>query len=181
MKSRMLVVLVMSALLCACGKSREEELKEQHSKGAELVEDKAAMAKGLGDALQKDGKDAACSLTQGIGGVVKGMAQGVDSLEADFKIQLSDSAKSQQLKAERAVLQEKNAEGQKGLKVYVQSAQAFKGKLQLRASDDKGSEIGRSQKVEQNLAADDAAYIDFRFDAATPLSRVAQFTIYTVQ
>ncbi|MFC7422156.1 hypothetical protein ACFQNF_20060 [Iodobacter arcticus] len=181
MKNRILAALTLGLLLSACGQSREEELKEQHSKGAELVEDKAAMAKGLGDALQKDGKDAARSITQGVGGVMKGMAQGVDFVEADFKIQLSESAKSKQLKAERAVLQEKNADGQKGLKVYVLSEQAFNGKLQLRALDEKGNELGRSQKVEQTLAADDANYVDFRFDAATPLSRVAQFVIYSTQ
>jgi hypothetical protein len=180
MRNRLIAALLLSLLATACSKTREEQLKEEHSKGAELIEDKAALAKGVGDALQKDGKAAALSITQGVGGVVKGVAQGVDTVQADFKVELNDSAKTKQLSAQRAVLQDKNVDGEKGLKVYIASVQAYQGRLHLRALDDKGVEVGRSNKVEKSLDADDAAYVEFRFDSATPLSRVSQFVLYAI-
>ncbi|WP_194114820.1 hypothetical protein [Chitinilyticum piscinae] len=178
MNKRMMAALLLALLATACSKTREEELQEQHSKGAELVEDKAAMAKGVGDALQKDGKAAAESVTAGVGNLVKGVAKGVDQVEASYKIELHDSAKGKQLKAERAVMIDKDVDGQKGIKAYIISPQALNGQLQLRALDEKGQEIGRSSKVAKTFEADDAAYVEFRFDPATPFSRIDRLVVY---
>lgn len=64
------------------------------------------------------------------------------------------------------------------LKAYVKSAQNFNGKLHVRGTEDKGREVGRSAKAERKLEADDAEYIEFEFDNATPMSRVTKWTLY---
>lgn len=174
-----IVLLTMLALLTAgCGKSREEELREQQSKGAELVEDKAAMAKGIGEALKTEGKEAAKVLTEGVGGLAKGVAEGVDRVESSYQVLVHEEASKKSLSASRAVAFATGDQERKGVKVYVMSKDAFKGSLQLRAFDAQGSEIGRSAKVDGVLTADDATYIPFLFDAATPMSRVVRIVVH---
>lgn len=174
------LIVMLALLLGACGKSREQELKEQHDTGAEVVEDKAALIKGAGDALKKDGKDAAESLSAGVGSLIKGVAGGVDQAQSDFKVHVSDAAKSHALSVTRIVMSDVASSAGKGVKVYVTSARTFKGRLQLRAFDAKDIEIGRSGKVDSALEADDALYVEFLFDNATPLSRVDHFVVHTL-
>ncbi|XZG68992.1 hypothetical protein ACTSKR_10035 [Chitinibacteraceae bacterium HSL-7] len=164
--------------LVGCGQSREEELQAQHTKGAELVEDQAALVQGVGDALQKEGQAAAESVTAGVGHLVKGIAQGVDKVESAYAIETSSNASAQQLRAERAVMISKDVDGKKGIKAYVFSANALKGTLHLRALDAKGQEVGRSLKVDTAFDADDAAYVEFRFDPATPFSRINKLVLH---
>lgn len=180
MLHRIGVMVMLALLLAACGKSREEELQEQHSKGAEVVEDQAALIKGAGDALKKDGKDAAESISAGVGSLIKGVAGGVDQVQSDFKVSVSEGAKKQALSVTRIVMSDATSSAGKGVKVYVTSAQAFKGRLQLRAFDGKNIEIGRSGKVDSALEADDALYVEFLFDNATPLSRVDHFVVHAL-
>lgn len=175
-----IAVGVLSAICVLAGcKSREEQIEAERSKGAEMVEDKAALVKGVGQALQNDGQKAAAEITAGVGKVFGGVAEGVDrSYEA--KIGVDASASGRQLKSERAVRLGADGEKRDGVKVYVLSAQVFKGKLQLRALDSKGTEVGRSDKIDSELGADDASYIEFRFDSATPMSRVDKFVLYAL-
>ena len=180
MLHRISVVVMLALLLGACGKTREEELKEQHDMGAAVVEDKAALVKGAGDALKKDGKEAAESISAGVGSLIKGVAGGVDQVQSDFKVSVSDSAKSRSLGVTRIVISEGSAAADKGVKVYVTSSQAFKGQLQLRAFDARNIEIGRSAKVDGTFGADDALYVEFLFDTATPLSRVDHFVVHAL-
>lgn len=180
MLHRICLVVMSALLLAACGQSREEELKEEHDKGAEVVEDKAALIKGAGEALKKDGKDAAESLSAGVGSLIKGVAGGVDQAQSDFKVSVSDGASSRALSVTRIVMSDATASAGKGVKVYVTSGQSFKGRLQLRAFDGKNVEIGRSAKVDSALDADDALYVEFLFDNATPLSRVDHFVVHAL-
>lgn len=173
------MLLMLAFLLQACGKTREEELKEEHSKGAEMIENKAAVVQGAGEALKKNGADAAQSLSEGLGNVVKGVAGGVDKAESSFAISVHADAAAKKLSANRIVVSSKPGEG-KAVKVYVLSADAYKGKLQLRAFDGKAVEIGRSNKVVSDLSKDDAAYVEFDFDEATPFSRINNFVLYAL-
>lgn len=176
---RLLALLILAFLLQACGKTREEELKAEHDKGAELVENKAAVVQGVGDALKKNGSTAAESLSEGLGSVVKGVAGGVDKVESSFAISVHADAAAKKLSANRIVMSDKSGTA-KAVKVYVLSAEAYKGKLQLRALDGKGVEIGRSSKVDSDLGKDDAAYVEFEFDEATPFSRVNKFVLHVL-
>lgn len=176
---RFCVLLALALLLQACGKTREEELKAEHDKGAELIENKAAVVQGVGDALKKNGSSAAESLTEGLGGVVKGVAGGVDKVESGFAISVHADATAKKLTANRIVKSDKGGTI-KAVKVYVLSAEAYKGKLQLRALDSKDVEIGRSSKVDADLGKDDAAYVEFEFDEATPFSRVNKFVLHVL-
>lgn len=180
MLHRLVVGLMLALLVTACGKTREEELKEQHDKGAEAVEDRAALLKGAGDALKKDGKEAAESLSEGIGSVVKGVGSGVDRAQSNFKVGVSDSARARSLGVTRIVISDNAATGGKAVKVYVTSDKPFKGRLQLRAFDAGNIEIGRSGKVDGNFDPDDALYIEFLFDQATPITRVNSFLLYAL-
>ncbi|MDP5238929.1 hypothetical protein Q9Q94_05275 [Uliginosibacterium sp. 31-16] len=180
MKKALIAFCIVGAACAMAGcKNREEQLEAERSKGAEMVEDKAALVKGVGQALQNDGKKAAAEITTGVGKVFGGVAEGVDRAH-EAKIALDASASGRQLKSERAVLLGADGEKKDGVKVYVLSAQAFKGKLQLRAVDGKGSEVGRSDKIDSDLGADDASYVEFRFDSATPMSRVDKFVLYVL-
>lgn len=176
---RIAVLLMLAVLLQACGKTREEELKEEHDKGAEMIENKAAVVQGVGDALKNNGSNAAQSLSEGLGSVVKGVAGGVDKAESSFAIGVHADAAAKKLSANRIVMSDKSS-GVKAVKVYVLSAEAYKGKLQLRALDGKNVEIGRSNKIEGDLSKDDAAYIEFEFDEATPFSRVNKFVLHVL-
>jgi hypothetical protein len=177
MQIRLITIMCLALAAAACSKSREEEIKEQQSMGAELIEDKAAMAKGAGEALKSDGKDSAAVLTEGIGNVLKGVADGVDRVESDYQISMHEGAVSKSLMADR-VVPVSGAPDNKGLKVYVKSQKAYKGELQIRAFDAKGIEVGRSNKVASTLTDDDAQYVEFSFDSATPMSRVAKFILH---
>lgn len=176
MKIRSIAIVCLALAATACSQSREEEIKEQQSLGAELVEDKAALAKGAGEALKSEGKDSAATLTEGIGNVFKGMADGVDRVESDYQIDLHDGATTKTLSAGRAVAG--TGSGVKSLKVYLKSEKAYSGDLQIRAFDEKGMEVGRSNKVPGVLSDDDAQYLEFSFDSATPMSRVAKFVLH---
>jgi len=179
-KKALIAICVLSAACALAGcKNREEQLEAERSKGAEMVEDKAAMVKGVGQALQNDGKKAAAEITTGVGKVFGGVAEGVDRAY-EAKIVVDASASARKLGSERAVRLGADGEKKDGVKVYVLSGEAFKGKLQLRALDGKGVEVGRSDKVESTLDADDASYVEFRFDSATPMSRVEKYVLYAL-
>lgn len=180
LKHRIGVAVLLCLLLGACGKTREEELQAEHDKGAELVENKAALLKGAGDALHKDGKQAAESLSTGVGSLIKGVAGGVDQVQSDYKVSVSDAAKSLSLSATRVVVSDAASSEGKSIKIYLSSVQAFKGRLQVRAYAADGAELGRSNKVESALEADDALYVPFLFDEATPLSRIDRFVVHTL-
>lgn len=180
MLKQFLIVALVVSCVAGCSKPREEELKEQRTKGAEMVENKAAVAGGVGDALKKEGADAAKKLVEGVGNVVKGAAEGVDKAESSFALELNESAANKQLSAQRATLATVPEKGEKGIKVYVMSKTAYTGTLQLRALDKEGVEVGRSKKADAKLGADDAAYIEFHFDDATPFSRVQKFVVHAL-
>ncbi|WP_137938611.1 hypothetical protein [Chitinivorax sp. B] len=161
--------------LVAC-KPHEEQVKEKHTAGQQLVEKEAALAKGVGEALQKDGQSAAEELAAGAGSLLKGIAKGVDRAE-ELTIVLDGSSSGKGLKVTRSQYVGSGQESDT-LKLYVMSAQAYSGKLHLRAFDDKDAEVGRSDKVEAKLDADDAKYVEFKFDDATPVSRVKKFVLF---
>ncbi|GAA5162764.1 hypothetical protein [Viridibacterium curvum] len=169
------IAALMPALL-AC-KSREEEIAAEHAKGTALVEDKAARVKGIGEALQNDGQKAAAELTTGVGKVISGVTQGVDRAK-EARITADEGAVKLGLSSDRAVLDVAGKDGQNILKAYVKSAREFKGTLHLRGFDSSNREVGRSAKEERGLGVDDAEYIAFTFDPATPMNRVEKWVLF---
>jgi hypothetical protein len=66
--------------------------------------------------------------------------------------------------------------------VYAVFGKPFSGGLQLRAKSAEGTELGRSPaSAKLTYAADSAEYLSFKFDARTPLSNAAQFTLHGVE
>jgi hypothetical protein len=53
------IVLLMSLFICLSCKTHEEKIKNANEDGKFLVEEKTSYAKGVGEALSKDGKEAA--------------------------------------------------------------------------------------------------------------------------
>ncbi|WP_143707459.1 hypothetical protein [Uliginosibacterium sp. TH139] len=174
--TKLTYLLALALCLTAC-KSREEEIAAEHAKGTALVEDKAARVKGIGEALQSDGQKAAAELSTGVGKVIGGVTQGIDRAK-EAKITTDDGAAKLGVSSDRAVLEVNGKEGQNTLKAYVKSAQAFKGSLHLRGFDNNNREVGRSAKEERSLAADDAEYVAFTFDSATPMNRVEKWVLF---
>lgn len=166
-KLRTQAVCALAALmLLACGKDEPKP---------SAAEEAVKVVSSAGDTLKDGGKDAAKNLTEGLGQVVKGVAQGVDSVDSDFKVEMDATAAKHELSAKRATISDHD---KKNVKVYFISKGKFEGELQLRAFDAKGEEIGRSGKLAGKLGADDAQYMEFQFDQATPLSRVGKFVVF---
>ncbi len=171
-----LSVLALSLIVGGC-KSREEQLEAERTQGAKLVEDQAAKAKGIGQALQNDGQKAAEEVAAGVGKVFSGVTQGLDRA-AEVHIVVDGGAEKLGLKSERAVLEVGSSGSKNALKAYVLASQKFKGTLHVRGLDAHNREVGRSAKVEYALDADDAQYLHFEFDAATPMTRVAKWVLW---
>ena len=64
------------------------------------------------------------------------------------------------------------------VKVYLTFADGYTGKLQLRAYNDKGLELGRSDKSDRlKLGKDEAGWYSFRLPHETPFENVSRFTL----
>lgn len=155
--------------LVAC-KSREEKLKAAEEKGRELADTKARLVKGVGESLKTEGKAGAEALTQGVGEVVKGVGKGFDASLNEVKVSVSQTLSAKGLQATRASKKEHT------IAVYVILDQGFSGALILRALDSKQVEVGRAT-VKVNETAGAARYVEFPFDAHTPMAAVASFEL----
>lgn len=177
MKHLIFIAAVGLCLATSGCKSREEELAAEHGKGVKLVENKAAQVQGVGEALQSQGQKAAAELSTGVGKVIGGVAQGIDRAK-ETSIAADATASQLGLSSDRAVVQFGEKNQNITLKAYIKATQSFNGSLHVRGLDGQGREVGRSTKAERKLDADDAKYVEFEFDAATPMARVAKWTLF---
>jgi hypothetical protein len=168
--TRIVFVVAVAMLALSC-KTREERLNAAEEKGKEVVEVKARIAKGAGEALQGEGKNAAEELAAGAGQLVKGVGKGFEKGTA-LRLAVSADLGTKGVEATRASRESKSDKpDQKIVTVYVVLKGPFTGSLELLALDSEKKEVGRASAKLAEAAAT-AKYVDFAFDARTPLEAV---------
>lgn len=171
----LLPVLSLCALSACLCKSREEKLNDAEDQGNLLAATKARMAKGVGEAMKKEGKEAAETVTQGVGEMVKGVGAGVEKGLLEVKLEVQGDLSAKGVTANRAARGEAGAR-EHSITVYVATEKPYTGTLELRAYDEQDREAGRVQvKVEEAQAT--AKYLDFEFDKRTPLLTAKRFEL----
>lgn len=177
MRSLMFAAAVTVLSLSGC-KSREEKLKDAEEEGNLLVATKAKLIKGAAEAVKKEGKEAAETLAEGTGQVVKGIGTGIEKGFKEVKIAAHESLAPQGLTATRATRGEDGTAAHT-VTVYMTFEKAWTGAVELRAYDAEDREVGRA-KVELAEKESNAHYVDFVFDARTPLLTTAKFDLRAV-
>lgn len=171
---RLIGLLVFTCLATGC-KSREEKLQAAEEQGNLLAATKARVVKGVGEALKTDGKEAAQSVTEGSGEVVKAVGAGFDKSLSQVKLAVHQELQPKGVGATRAARQDAAA-ARHSVSVYVTVDKPYSGPLELRAYDAANLEIGRA-KVELNEKESTAKYVDFQFDPRTPLLTADHFEL----
>jgi hypothetical protein len=91
-KLKLLIICIVSvSLFSAC--SREARNKRAQDTGQTIVEEKGSFIKGVGDGLKGVGKDAAESISEGIGEVLKGGNEGLDKSLVKKEVRVSEDLK----------------------------------------------------------------------------------------
>ena len=164
---RLLIIAFTAVSLSACCcKSREEKLNAAEDDGNLIVATRARLLKGVGEAVKKEGKEAAETLAEGGGEVVKGLGQGIEKGLMEVKFKPHESVASNGLGVTRT------ARGEQGtaahtITAYVTFEKGFAGTLEMRAYDSENREVGRA-KLDTD-EKEGARYMDFTFDERTPL------------
>ncbi|HTF80821.1 MAG TPA: hypothetical protein VL947_03815 [Cytophagales bacterium] len=173
-----LLILTTTLLLVSC-LSKEEKMQKAEEEGNTIVAIKSKFAKGVGDALKKEGKEASESLSEGVGEVVKGTSSGIDKSINQARVSALDSASFHSIfnigRTEKYFNEEHKT---KKVTIYLICNKDFKGKVKLKAYDSSQNEIGRST-IDVQIKEDEAQYFDFAFDNRTPLLQADFFTIET--
>lgn len=173
---RLLILAVTAASLSACCcQSREEKLKAAEDDGNLLVATKARLLKGAGEAVKKEGKEAAETLAEGGGELVKGLGTGIEKGLMEVKLTPHETVAANGLGVSRA------ARGEQGtaahtITAYVTFEKGFAGTLEMRAFDTQDREVGRA-KVDSDEKESGAKYVDFTFDQRTPLMTAGHFEL----
>lgn len=173
----MRMLLLLSAVLassCFC-KSREEKLKDAEDEGNLLVATKAKLLKGAAEAVKKEGKEAAETLAEGTGEVVKGIGTGIEKGFKEVKLSANETVAAAGMSATRATRGEDGTAAHT-VTVYVTFEKAWTGGLELRAFDAQDREVGRV-KVEVEEKDGNGRYVDFVFDPRTPLLTAGRFEL----
>jgi hypothetical protein len=167
-------LLLFALLAVAACKSKEEKLASAEQQAQLLAETKARLAKGIGEAMQGEGKAAAQAVAAGAGEMVKGIGKGLDKSIKEVKVLVAANLAEQGVKVTRG----SHGEGGEGkvVSVYVVFDKPYAGSLELRALDEAKAEVGRAQaKVDEK--APNAKYLDFTFDARAPIDMLADFEL----
>ncbi len=164
-------IVLVTAISC---RSREERNRLAEEKAQAQTEEKASMVKGVGEGLKNTGKKASESLAEGIGELYNGANEGFDKSLVKKDIRVCDSSK-EWITVSRTEQQASDTTN-KNVSVYLVFEKDCKGKLLLKAYDSGANEVGRST-MEINEKADNAHYVNFAFDARTPVSLIRYFTI----
>ncbi len=167
----MFIAATALSLAACCCQSREQKLKAAEDEGNFLIATKARLLKGAGESLKKEGKEAAETLAEGGGSLVKGLME--------VKFTPHESVARNGLGVSRA------ARGEEGtarhtVTAYVTFEKGFDGTLEMRAYDVQDREVGRS-KIDTNEAESGAKYVDFTFDERTPLMTAGHFELRATQ
>jgi hypothetical protein len=174
MRTLILAFTAISLSACCC-QSREEKLKAAEDEGNLLVATKAKLLKGAGEAVKKEGKEAAETIAEGTGEVVKGLGTGIEKGLMEVKFSPHESIAANGLGVSRAARGEQGT-AQHTITAYVTFEKAFKGTIEMRAFDGENREVGRS-KVDSDEKESGAKYVDFKFDERTPLMTAGHFEL----
>lgn len=173
--SSLLFAPLLSLLVLAGCRSREEKLKAAEEEGNLLAAAKARMVKGVGDAMKTEGKDAIQSVSEGTGVMVKAAGSGFDKSLSQVKVAVLPALAQQGIGVTRASRHHESGKG-KAVTVYVLFDKPYSGRLELRAYDAERLEVGRSV-VKLDEQEPTAKYVDFPFDERTPLLSLESFEL----
>lgn len=129
------------------------------------------MAEGTKDALNKGGEFAGSAATE----VIEGVTTGVEK-SWSIDVVLSDELKAQGLTIGKTQVEADSAGMDNQLIVYIGSDKAFSGAVSAVATDEEGREMGRSG-LQIDLAAGNADYFTFKFQARTDLERKSRVVL----
>jgi hypothetical protein len=173
---RLMTIAVTAVLLSAClCRSREEKLKASEDEGNLLVATKARLLKGAGEAVKKEGKEAAEVVAEGTGEVFKGLGKGLEKGLMEVKVKPHESVAANGLGVTRAARGE-DGTAKHTITTYITFEKAFAGSLELRAYDGEDREVGRA-KLDTEEKESGAKYLDFTFDERTPLMTAGHFEL----
>ena len=175
MPMRLLLVAVTVFALSGCFKSREEKLQAAEDEGNLLVATKAKLLKGAGEAVKKEGKEAASTVAEGGGELIKGLGTGIQKGLLEVTVKPHESLGGAGLGVTRAARNE-NGTRQHTITAYVTFDKPFTGSLELRVYDAESREVGRA-KAEAEEKESTARYVDFTFDERTPLLSAGSFEL----
>lgn len=175
-----LLLVVAAVALTGCP-TKEEALQKAEEKGELMAGKKARLAKGIGDALQEEGKGAGKSLLKGAAGVLKAGVQGATEAIAELPVTVEAPLAEAGVKAERAALHKVKSEDDPaakslpGIKVYLVLDKAYKGPTTLVALDAADKEVGRA--VVDVDSEPTGQYFVYTFDALVDLTPVEKLTL----
>ncbi len=159
-------------ILSAC-LSKEEQKDNAEEDGNFIIEKKSRFIKGIGEALKDEGKTAAETVSEGVGEVFKGVNKGFDKSLVKVDVRLSESLKGS-MEIGRAGKFDKDSSN--NVTLYAIFHQDLNGTLLLKAFDQDDAELGRVKKMVEK-SADDAEYVDFKFDKRTPLDLAGYYVL----
>lgn len=168
----LLVAVTLSGCLC---RSREEKLKAAEDEGNLLVATKAKLIKGAGEAVKKEGKEAAVVVAEGSGELIKGLGTGLQKSLSEVAVTPHESCVAAGLGVTRAARDEDGTK-KHSITAYVTFDRPFSGGLEMRVYDAERREVGRA-KAEVDEKETTAKYVDFTFDARTPLLSAGSFEL----
>src|SRR5262245_15529315 len=139
------LLFILAALIFGSGcKTKEEILQAAEEKGKDMAEAKARVVKGVGEALEGEGKTAGESLAKGSAQVVRGIEGGATEGFGALPITVSSELGGAGMKAERAAIHRDDPKTPQ-VKVYLVLDKPYKGKLTLLAKSKDDKEVGRSK------------------------------------
>lgn len=173
MPYRTIAILLFLVGSMSCDKRTAEE------KGRDYASEKLDLATGAAAALKEKGSGLGKTAGQGVGDLIKGVGSGVkDVVNPPVTVEPEKSA------AEAGVTVNKANEGAgeanaRTIEVYGAFAKPFRGRLELRAFDEQGVELGKGVSEKQlDLPKDSVELLTFRF----PLSvRFTQAKLYRLR
>lgn len=115
MRTLQVVAVAVLASGCLC-KSREEKLQAAEDEGNLLVAAKAKLIKGAGEAVKKEGKEAAEAVAAGTGELVKGLGAGIEKSLKEVTVKPHESLATSGITATRAT------RGEDGTKAHTVTA-----------------------------------------------------------
>jgi 5'-3' exonuclease len=173
-KLKLLIIIIVSVvLLFAC--NREARNKRAQQAGQAVTEEKASFLKGLGEGLKGVGKEAAESLSEGVGEVLKGGKEGFDKSFIKKEIRVKKELQAF-LNATRCEINQMDSLQRNVAVVYAIFENDFDGKLVLKAFDKNDEEIARSA-VFVNEKSDNSRFVEFPFDNRTSFLQVQYLTL----
>jgi len=173
-KLKLSIIFIVSVVLfSSC--SKEARNKRSQEAGQAVTEEKASFIKGVGEGLKGMGKDAAESISEGVGEVLKGGSEGFDKSLVKKEVRVKEELKAF-LKTTRCEINQNDSLQKKEVIVYTIFENDFDGKLVLKAFDKNDEEIARSS-VSVKEKSDNSRFVEFPFDTRTSFSRIQYFTL----